>query len=90
VRPICYQAGSKIDFLLGVRGLGEADGGSGARSRDESGIRRDARRSGEWLARETREGDVVLLKASRGVKLEKALETWQEKSGIPNAPGQGN
>jgi hypothetical protein len=30
--------------------------------------------AGEWLARETREGDVVLLKASRGVKLEKALE----------------
>ena len=31
--------------------------------------------AGEWLARETRDGDVVLLKASRGVKLEKALET---------------
>jgi UDP-N-acetylmuramoyl-tripeptide--D-alanyl-D-alanine ligase len=35
--------------------------------------------AGEWLARETREGDVVLLKASRGVKLEKALETWQSR-----------
>ena len=46
--------------------------------------------AGEWLARETREGDVVLLKASRGVKLEKALETWQQKIGIPNAPGAGN
>ena len=33
--------------------------------------------AGEWLARETRDGDVVLLKASRGVKLEKALETWK-------------
>jgi UDP-N-acetylmuramoyl-tripeptide--D-alanyl-D-alanine ligase len=33
--------------------------------------------AGEWLARETREGDVVLLKASRGVKLEKALEVWR-------------
>jgi UDP-N-acetylmuramoyl-tripeptide--D-alanyl-D-alanine ligase len=46
--------------------------------------------AGEWLARETREGDVILLKASRGVKLEKALETWQRKSGIPSAPGAGN
>jgi UDP-N-acetylmuramoyl-tripeptide--D-alanyl-D-alanine ligase len=45
--------------------------------------------AGEWLARETREGDVVLLKASRGVKLEKALEKWQEKSGVPNPTGAG-
>jgi UDP-N-acetylmuramoyl-tripeptide--D-alanyl-D-alanine ligase len=31
--------------------------------------------AGEWLVRETQAGDVVLLKASRGVKLERALET---------------
>jgi UDP-N-acetylmuramoyl-tripeptide--D-alanyl-D-alanine ligase len=37
--------------------------------------------AGEWLARETRDGDAVLLKASRGVKLEKALETWRGKIG---------
>jgi UDP-N-acetylmuramoyl-tripeptide--D-alanyl-D-alanine ligase len=35
--------------------------------------------AGEWLAREIRDGDVVLLKASRGVKLEKALETWKAR-----------
>jgi UDP-N-acetylmuramoyl-tripeptide--D-alanyl-D-alanine ligase len=40
--------------------------------------------AGEWLARETQDGDVVLLKASRGVKLEKALETWKQKSGFLN------
>jgi UDP-N-acetylmuramoyl-tripeptide--D-alanyl-D-alanine ligase len=45
--------------------------------------------AGEWLARETRDDDAVLLKASRGVKLEKALETWKEKSGIPNATSRG-
>jgi UDP-N-acetylmuramoyl-tripeptide--D-alanyl-D-alanine ligase len=38
--------------------------------------------AGDWLARETREGDAVLLKASRGVKLEKALDVWREKSGV--------
>jgi len=32
--------------------------------------------AGKWLAREVRAGDVVLLKASRGVRLERALETW--------------
>src|SRR6202521_5678147 len=35
--------------------------------------------AGEWLARETRDGDVVLLKASRGVKLERAVEVWQAR-----------
>jgi len=35
--------------------------------------------AGEWLARETRGGDVVLLKASRGVKLERALDTWKSQ-----------
>jgi UDP-N-acetylmuramoyl-tripeptide--D-alanyl-D-alanine ligase len=45
--------------------------------------------AGEWLARGTREGDVVLLKASRGVKLEKAVEMWQRKIGVPSAPGAG-
>jgi UDP-N-acetylmuramoyl-tripeptide--D-alanyl-D-alanine ligase len=33
--------------------------------------------AGKWLAAEARDGDVVLLKASRGVKLEKALEAWK-------------
>jgi UDP-N-acetylmuramoyl-tripeptide--D-alanyl-D-alanine ligase len=30
--------------------------------------------AGEMLARELREGDAVLMKASRGVRLERALE----------------
>ena len=70
-------AGSKIDFLLGVRGLAkplvEAARGAGMKAEFVA----TPEEAGEWLARETREGDVVLLKASRGVKLEKALETWQ-------------
>ncbi|MGA2237136.1 MAG: UDP-N-acetylmuramoyl-tripeptide--D-alanyl-D-alanine ligase [Terriglobales bacterium] len=79
-----YIAGSKLDFLLGVRGLAkpmvEAAGEAGL----EAEFVATPEEAGEWLARETREGDVVLLKASRGVKLEKALERWRQKSGIPN------
>jgi UDP-N-acetylmuramoyl-tripeptide--D-alanyl-D-alanine ligase len=37
--------------------------------------------AGEWLARESKDGDVVLLKASRGVKLEKAVEKWRQIRG---------
>ena len=40
----------------------------------------DSEQAGEWLAREALDGDVVLLKASRGVRLEKALDTWLETS----------
>jgi UDP-N-acetylmuramoyl-tripeptide--D-alanyl-D-alanine ligase len=63
-----------IDVLVGVRGLAEkmVDAAKQKGMRAEFVANADA--AGEWLARETREGDVVLLKASRGVKLEKALE----------------
>jgi UDP-N-acetylmuramoyl-tripeptide--D-alanyl-D-alanine ligase len=72
-----HMAEKKVDALVGVRGLAQAMVESAA----EAGVRAQfvatSEAAGEWLARETREGDVVLLKASRGVKLEKALETWK-------------
>ena len=70
----------KVDVLLGVRGLAQSmvDGAK------QTGMRAEfvatPEEAGEWLARETRDGDVVLLKGSRGVKLEKALETWKAKT----------
>jgi len=71
-----HMAEQKIDFVLGVRGLAK-DIVAAARA---AGIPAEfvgsSEEAGEWLARETRAGDVVLLKASRGVKLEKALEVW--------------
>jgi UDP-N-acetylmuramoyl-tripeptide--D-alanyl-D-alanine ligase len=74
-----HIAGSKIDVLLGVRGLAEAMVGAAK----QAGIRAEfvpaAEEAGEWLAHEARDGDVVLLKASRGVKLEKALEIWKTR-----------
>ena len=80
---------NKLDFLLGVRGLAEPM----VEAAREAGMKAEfvatPEEAGEWLARETREGDVVLLKASRGVKLEKALEKWKEKRGSPNASGAG-
>jgi len=72
-----HMAGKNIDVLLGVRGLAQAMV-EGAR---QAGIRAEfvasPEEAGEWLAREAQDADVVLLKASRGVKLEKALETWK-------------
>ena len=84
------HAGKKVDFLLGVRGLAMAM----VEAAREAGMKAEfvatPEEAGEWLARETREGDVVLLKASRGVKLEKALETWQRNGEITSPLSQGN
>jgi UDP-N-acetylmuramoyl-tripeptide--D-alanyl-D-alanine ligase len=71
-----HIAEKKIDVLIGVRGLAQAMvAGAGDGTRAE--FVTTPEEAGEWLARETRAGDVVLLKASRGVKLEKALDTWK-------------
>jgi len=77
-----HIAEKKLDMLLGVRGLAQSlvDGAKAKGMRAE--FVATAEEAGEWLAREARDGDVVLLKASRGVKLEKALEKWQEIRGL--------
>jgi UDP-N-acetylmuramoyl-tripeptide--D-alanyl-D-alanine ligase len=79
------RVGTKLDFLLGVRGLAKPM----VEAAREAGLQAEfvetPEEAGDWLARETREGDGVLLKASRGVKLEKALETWQQKRDVPSA-----
>jgi UDP-N-acetylmuramoyl-tripeptide--D-alanyl-D-alanine ligase len=85
-RAGAHMAVQKIDVLLGVRGLAEEM----VKSASAHGVKAQffaiPEEAGEWLAREGREGDVVLLKASRGVKLEKALDTWQARRGL--AAGQ--
>jgi UDP-N-acetylmuramoyl-tripeptide--D-alanyl-D-alanine ligase len=73
-----HIADRKVDILIGVRGLAQhmVDAAKARGIRAEFAATPEE--AGEWLARETRDGDVVLLKASRGVKLEKALEKWKE------------
>jgi UDP-N-acetylmuramoyl-tripeptide--D-alanyl-D-alanine ligase len=81
-----HLAQRNIALLIGVRGLAQAmvDGARKAGIKAEFVATPDE--AGEWLARETRDGDVVLLKASRGVKLEKALERWKTKQAIDSHP----
>lgn len=79
------QAGERIaqhgiDLLLGVRGLAQAM----VEGAKRAGVRADfvstPEEAGEWLQREVRPGDVLLMKASRGVRLERALEVWKALS----------
>ncbi len=72
-----YIAGQKIDVLVGVRGLAQHMVETAAQSGVHAEFVATPEEAGEWLEREAKPGDVVLLKASRGVKLELALEKWQ-------------
>jgi UDP-N-acetylmuramoyl-tripeptide--D-alanyl-D-alanine ligase len=72
-----HMAEKRVDFVLGVRGLAQHIVEAAKRKGVPGQFVASPEAAGEWLAREAREGDVVLLKASRGVKLEKALETWR-------------
>ena len=74
-----HIAGRGINVLLGVRGPAKALVEAAQRKGMRAEFVETPEEAGEWLVRETRDGDVVLLKASRGVKLEKALEMWQAK-----------
>ncbi len=74
-----HIAEKKIDVLIGVRGLAQAMVEGAGTGTTHAEFFAAPEQAGEWLACEARDGDVVLLKASRGVKLEKALETWKAK-----------
>src|SRR5580693_4960754 len=76
-----HLAEKKMDVLLGVRGLAEEMVDSARQAGAAAEFVATPEEGGEWLARETRDGDVVLLKASRGVKLERALEMWKAARG---------
>jgi UDP-N-acetylmuramoyl-tripeptide--D-alanyl-D-alanine ligase len=74
-----HAAKIKIDVVVGVRGQAQALVEQARRAGARGEFVATPEEAGEWLARETRDGDVVLLKASRGVKLERAMEVWQAR-----------
>jgi UDP-N-acetylmuramoyl-tripeptide--D-alanyl-D-alanine ligase len=77
-----HIAAKGIDVLIGVRGLASHMVEAAKQAGISAEFVATSGEAGKWLATETREGDVVLLKASRGVKLEKALESWKERSSV--------
>ena len=83
-----HIAERSIDFLIGVRGLAQPMVDAARKAGIPAQFVATPEEAGEWLARETREGDVVLLKASRGVKLEKALGKLQPSAVSPQLSGK--
>jgi UDP-N-acetylmuramoyl-tripeptide--D-alanyl-D-alanine ligase len=75
-----FIAAQHVDSLLGVTG----DARSLVEAAQAAGIKAEfvetPQQAGEWLSENMREGDAVLLKASRGVRLEGALEVLTSKA----------
>jgi len=62
-----------VDVVVGVRGLAAALADGAAQNGTDSLFVATPEEAGAWLKANLRPGDAVLLKASRGVKLERAL-----------------
>jgi UDP-N-acetylmuramoyl-tripeptide--D-alanyl-D-alanine ligase len=75
-----HAAEKKIDLVIGVRGMARAVAEAACGAGTQAQFVETPEQAGEWLAQNLRPGDAVLLKASRGVKLERALEMLQENS----------
>jgi UDP-N-acetylmuramoyl-tripeptide--D-alanyl-D-alanine ligase len=74
-----HAAEKKIDVVIGVRGMARAVAEAACGSGTQAQFVETPEQAGEWLARNLRPGDAVLLKASRGVKLERVLDMLQDK-----------
>jgi len=74
-----HMAKRGVTQLIGVRGLAQPM----VEAAKQMGLRAEffatPEEAGDWLASNARKGDAVLLKASRGVKLERALEEWKKR-----------
>jgi len=84
-----HAAEKKIDVVIGVRGMAKALAEAACGAGTQAQFMETPEEAGEWLARELRAEDAVLLKASRGVKLERALEIVQQKAGRTTSATRG-
>ena len=84
-----HAAEKKIDVVIGVRGMAKALAEAACGAGTQAQFMETPEEAGEWLARELRAEDAVLLKASRGVKLERALEIAQQSKGRTTSATRG-
>lgn len=67
-----------VDVVVGVRGLARELAEAAKESGTESHFFESPDAAGEWLREHLGSGDLALLKGSRGVRLERALDALQE------------
>src|SRR5207248_2968937 len=74
-----YAAGHGVDLLIGVRGGARwmvEEARAAGMSAGAAVFFEDAAEAGEFARESAREGDAVLFKGSRGVRVERALERF--------------
>jgi UDP-N-acetylmuramoyl-tripeptide--D-alanyl-D-alanine ligase len=76
-----YMANHGIDVVLGVRGLARFIVEGAASAKGAAEFVATPEEAGEWLKRNVKAGDLILLKASRGVRLERAIDVLMNKGG---------
>jgi UDP-N-acetylmuramoyl-tripeptide--D-alanyl-D-alanine ligase len=67
-----------VSIILGVRGVASALVEGALSAGGNASFIDTPEEAGEWMSSNLGEGDVVLLKASRGVRLEKALAALKD------------
>jgi len=77
-----------IDLVVGVRGNAQHLAAAACLCGVASIFLPDAQTAGEWLFRNLRPGDVVLVKGSRGVQLERAIEVLNNQIAIASSETQ--
>ena len=81
----CGKAAAEagLDIVVGVRGNAQHLAAAACWGGVASLFLPGAETAGEWMGQNVREGDVVLVKGSRGVRLERAIEVLKEH--VPSA-----
>lgn len=84
----CGKAAAEagIDVVVGVRGNAQHLAAAACLCGAASIFLTDAQTAGEWLAKNLQPGDVILIKGSRGVQLEHAIEVL--KNHIANSASE--
>jgi UDP-N-acetylmuramoyl-tripeptide--D-alanyl-D-alanine ligase len=78
----CGRAAAEagLDLVVGVQGAADQLASAACAGGITSIFLPGAEAAGQWLAQNVRAGDVVLVKGSRGVHLERAIEAFKEQT----------
>ncbi|MGH9599584.1 MAG: UDP-N-acetylmuramoyl-tripeptide--D-alanyl-D-alanine ligase [Terracidiphilus sp.] len=83
----CGRAAAEagLDFVAGVQGNAEHLAAAACAGGVASLFLADADAAGQWLKQNVRPGDAVLVKGSRGVHLERAIEALKNQTSSPES-----